>query len=129
MSNVELINELETVYDDSFFKEPSMNQNPQTKIIENTLARIQELFAKKNHEYAGGGDVLGNFRRLAQQQGMPMSTVWAILAGKHIDSIQEYVKDFRADIPRERTQPVADRVDDLIVYALLLQVILEEEQG
>ena len=102
-------------------------QNPQHEIIQSALDRIQTLFANKNAEYAGQGDVLGNFRRLAQQQGVPMSTAWMFLAGKHIDSIQEYVKDARSGVARSRTQPMSERIDDLIVYALLLQVIVEEE--
>lgn len=101
--------------------------NPQHDTIQSALDRIQTLFAHKNAEYAGQGDVLGNFRRLAAQQNVPMSTAWMFLAGKHIDSIQEYVKDLRNGAARSRTQPLSERIDDLIVYALLLQVIVEEE--
>ena len=74
-------------------------------------------------------DGVGNFRRLASQQDVPMSTAWMFLAGKHIDSIQEYVKDCRANVRRDRTQSIAERIDDLIVYSLLLHVIAEEEQA
>lgn len=101
--------------------------HPQREIIDATIKRAQDLFAAKNLEYAGGSDILGNFRRQAGNLQVPMSTVWMILAGKHIDAIQEYVKDSRGDLMRPRTQSIAERVDDLIVYALLLQVILEEE--
>lgn len=102
--------------------------NAQLEIIENALTRARELFKAKNDEYAGSSsDILGNFRRQAGQLHVPMSTVWMVLAGKHIDAIQEYVKDCKGDVLRPRTQPVSERVDDLIVYALLLQVILAEE--
>lgn len=101
--------------------------NPQRQIIDATIKRAQALFDAKNVEYAGGSDILGNFRRQAGNLQVPMSTVWMILAGKHIDAIQEYVKDSRGDLMRPRTQGISERVDDLIVYALLLQVILEEE--
>lgn len=101
--------------------------SPQLEIIEHTINHVRELFAAKNAEYAGGADILGNFRRQAGSLHVPMSTVWMILAGKHIDAIQEYVKDCKGDVLRPRTQTVGERVDDLIVYALLLKVILDEE--
>lgn len=107
---------------------PTNTSNPQLEIIAKAIDRVQTLFAQKNQEYAGGSDILGNFRRLASSQNLPMSTVWMMLAGKHIDAIQEHVKDVRADITRDRTQPITERIDDLIVYALLLQVIVQEER-
>lgn len=102
--------------------------NPQIETIQRAITRVSELFGAKNAEYAGGADVLGNFRRQAQTMHLPMSTVWNILAGKHIDAIQEYVKDSRDGLMRSRTQTITERIDDLIVYALLLQIIVEEEQ-
>ena len=124
------IETLDAIYDDHMSRmmdEKPQPSNPQLVTITTALNRIQTLFANKNAEYAGGGDVLGNFRRLAEQQSLPMSTVWMFLAGKHIDSIQEYFKDMRADLRRTRTQSISERIDDLIVYALLLQVIVSEE--
>lgn len=107
---------------------PTPTSNPQLEQIERTITAVRHLFDAKNAEYAGSSsDILGNFRRQAGNMGVPMSTVWMILAGKHIDAIQEYVKDCRGDVLRPRTQSVGERVDDLIVYALLLKVILAEE--
>lgn len=132
----ETINTLDAIYNDHFSKMPSNVlpgpapvHNPQHDTIANALTRVQTLFATKNAEYAGQHDILGNFRRLASQQDVPMSTAWMFLAGKHIDSIQEYVKDCRANVRRDRTQSIAERIDDLIVYSLLLHVIAEEEQA
>jgi hypothetical protein len=100
----------------------------QHQIIASALDRIQNLFATKNEEYAAGADILGNFRRLAEQQNVPMSTVWMFLAGKHIDAIQQFVKDKREGGKRALTQPISERIDDLLVYSLLLQVIISEER-
>ena len=101
--------------------------NPQLQIIAEGMKRAEQLFASKNSEYGDAGDILGNFRRLAQQQGVPMSTAWMFLAGKHLDSIQQYVIDARNNTSRHRTQPLSERIDDLVVYSLLLLVIAEEE--
>jgi len=91
------------------------------------MKRAEQLFASKNSEYGDSGDILGNFRRLAEQQGVPMSTAWMFLAGKHIDSIQQYVIDTRNNTSRHRSQPFSERIDDLVVYSLLLLVIAAEE--
>jgi hypothetical protein len=103
--------------------------NPQVVIVADAIKRAEQLFTTKNSEYGDSGDILANFRRLAQQQDLPMSTVWMMLAGKHIDSIQQYVKDVRNNKGRNRTEPVSARIDDLVVYSLLLLAIVTEEQN
>jgi hypothetical protein len=123
---------LESIYETLASHDPTMSQPPsmsqQHQIIISAMERIQSLFATKNEEYAAGADILGNFRRQAQQQTLPMSTAWMFLAGKHIDAIQQHIRDTREGKLRNRTQPIAERIDDLIVYALLLHVIVEEER-
>ena len=105
------------------------SSNPQLVIVADAIKRAEQLFTSKNSEYGDNGDILANFRRLAQQQDLPMSTVWMMLAGKHIDSIQQYVKDVRANKGRNRTEPMSARIDDLIVYSILLLAIVNEEQN
>lgn len=108
--------------------EPIMHTNsPQNDLVTNGLKRAAQLFSNKNAEYGDSGDVLANFRRLAAQQGVPMSTAWFFLAGKHIDTISQYVRDVRENHPRSRTQPISERIDDLIVYSALLLAIVAEE--
>ena len=116
-------------------KEPSMNKvptpvansNPQLTIIADAMKRAEKLFATKNAEYGDKADILANFRRLADQQGVPMSTAWFFLAGKHIDTITQYVKDVRENKNRSRSEPIRDRIDDMVVYSLLLLAIVAEE--
>lgn len=103
------------------------NTNPQLTIIADAIKRAEKLFATKNAEYGDKADILANFRRLSEQQDVPMSTVWMFLAGKHIDTIQQYVKDARNNKSRARSEPIRDRIDDLVVYSLLLLAIVAEE--
>jgi hypothetical protein len=56
-----------------------------------------------------------------------MSTAWFFLAGKHIDTITQYVKDVRENKTRARSEPIRDRIDDMVVYSLLLLAIVAEE--
>jgi hypothetical protein len=101
--------------------------NPQLTIIADAMKRAEKLFTTKNSEYGDKGDILANFRRLAEAQGVPLSTAWFFLAGKHIDSITQYVKDARENKMRKRTEPIRDRIDDMVVYSLLLLAIVAEE--
>lgn len=101
--------------------------HPQLALISDAIFRARDLFYSKNSEYGDRGDILGNFRRLAAQQNVPMSTAWFFLAGKHMDVITQYVKDTRDGVARERSQPITERIDDLIVYSLLLLAIVAEE--
>lgn len=131
-----------TIADVEPIKEPRMNKvphniaaantdaagsNPQLTIIADAIKRAEKLFATKNAEYGDKADILSNFRRLAGQQSVPMSTAWFFLAGKHIDTITQYVKDVRENKSRARSEPIRDRIDDMVVYSLLLLAIVAEE--
>jgi hypothetical protein len=131
-----------TIADVEPIKEPRMNKvphsiapanvdaagsNPQLTIIADAIKRAEKLFATKNAEYGDKADILSNFRRLASQQSVPMSTAWFFLAGKHIDTITQYVKDVRENKTRARSEPIRDRIDDMVVYSLLLLAIVAEE--
>ena len=95
-------------------------------LLTETIAEIESLSLKKGGEYAGDDDRLANFRRNGAALGLPMETVWAVYAGKHWDAIQQFIKDQRNGKERERLEPIAGRVDDLLVYLLLFKAMLEE---
>lgn len=105
----------------------SNGTNPQLTIIADAIKRAEKLFTTKNSEYGDKGDILANFRRLAEAQNVPLSTAWFFLAGKHLDSITQYVKDARENKIRKRSEPIRDRIDDVVVYSLLLLAIVAEE--
>lgn len=95
-------------------------------LLDETFAEIRSLGAKKGGEYSGDDDRLLNFRRNGAALGLPMETVWAVYAAKHWDAIQQFIKDQRNGKERERLEPIAGRVDDLLVYLLLFKAMLEE---
>lgn len=99
------------------------------EILSETVQEMQKLAQLKGGEYAGDVDRLANFRRNGENLGLPMSTVWAVYAGKHWDAINQYIKDKRNGKERERIEPIEGRVDDLLVYCILFKCILEEERG
>src|SRR6478735_6526685 len=96
------------------------------RIVEETFGKLRELGIKKGGEYAGDEDRLANFRRNGENLGLPMATVWGVYAAKHWDAISQWIKDDRDGKERERMEPIEGRVDDLLVYLLLLKAILAE---
>lgn len=97
-------------------------------MVADTFREIQELIKVKGGEYSGDVDRLANFRRNAEDQGLPMESVWRTYAGKHWDALTQYVKDLNGGKTRQRSEPLEGRVDDLIVYLLLFKAMLRERQ-
>lgn len=105
---------------------PGFSHNRWAALVDASYDQIKSLAAKKGGEYSGDDDRLLNFRRNGAALGLPMETVWAVYAGKHWDAIQQFIKDQRNGKERERLEPIAGRVDDLLVYLLLFKAMLEE---
>ena len=93
------------------------------------LIKEAELFEAKNHDYASGGKVTGNFDRVAnilsQYPGLPVGdprTVAAIYMMKQMDSILWGL----AQGIKHKVEGIGPRAGDLSVYAKLLQIIEAE---
>lgn len=99
------------------------------ELVNRTIDEIKRLSEQKGGEYAGDNDRLANFRRNGEALGLPMETVWAVYAGKHWDAVQQYVKDLNTGKDRPRAEPISGRLDDLIVYCLLMKAMMEERQA
>lgn len=100
------------------------------KLVEDTIAQINYLSTVKGGEYAGDSDRLANFRRNGDAIGVPMEVIWRVYAGKHWDSISQYIKDIAEGKDRPRAESMLGRFDDLIVYAILGKAIyLERERN
>lgn len=99
------------------------------KLLEKSIENIKSLSTLKGGEYAGDSDRLANFRRNGAALGLPMETVWSVYAAKHWDAIIQYVNDRRAGVRRDRAEPISGRLDDLIVYALLMKAMVEEAEA
>lgn len=99
------------------------------EIIEESIASIRKLSLEKGGEYAGDTDRLANFRRNAAEADVPMELIWRVYAAKHWDAVMQYEKDLRTGKTRPRSEPITGRIDDLIVYLLLLKLMYEERHN
>jgi hypothetical protein len=99
------------------------------ELIDETIETIRKLSTLKGGEYAGDADRLENFRRNATKLGLPMETVWNIYVSKHIDAIDQYVRDVQTGTTRQRLESISGRADDIIVYMILFKAMVEESEA
>lgn len=98
------------------------------ELVEKTFKKVVELGQLKGGEYAGDTDRLANFRRNAERFGVTSELIWGVYAGKHWDSISQFVNDTQNLRKRNRLEGLAGRADDLIVYLLLFKAMVEERE-
>lgn len=90
-------------------------------LLSKTFADLEALTALKGEEYSGSDDQLANFKRNAEQTGASVLLVWYIYFNKHIDSIRNFIRS--GDVLSE---PITSRIDDAMLYLLLLKAIVKE---
>ena len=97
-------------------------------LLTETFATVTKLSKLKGGEYAGDEDRLANFRRNAEDQELPMESIWRVYAAKHWDAIGQYVLDIKNGTQRERMEGLEGRADDLIVYLVLFKAMVSERK-
>ena len=95
-------------------------------LVDETIEQINRLSKLKGGEYAGDVDRLANFRRNGLAMDLPMEVIWHTYAAKHWDAVTQYILDLRRGTARVRAEPLAGRLDDIIVYCILLKAMLVE---
>lgn len=83
------------------------------------IERISALARDKGGEYAGDHNRLENFVRNAVTLELQPEQVWAVYMNKHIDAINQYVQDMQTGKERVRSEPIPERMLDVIVYMIL----------
>lgn len=93
-------------------------------LVASTVDQIITLGIQKGGEYSGDRNRVENFVRNAINLQLEPEQVWAVYAGKHWDAIIQYVNDLASGKSRPRTESITGRIDDLIVYALLMKSMM-----
>lgn len=95
--------------------------------IDGLHARLHALSASKGEEYKRRDDnQFANFERGAQALGLTREQVLMVYLSKHLDSITTFVKDHAVGQKFEYAEPVTGRIDDAILYLLLLRGMVTE---
>lgn len=87
------------------------------------LNECMAIMDTKGMAYSGQEDKLGNFKRLATKYKVSPLLVWAIFFGKHLDSVDAYIRGEYVD-----SEPITGRIKDLINYLFLLNALIVEDQ-
>lgn len=100
------------------------------KTIDQLHERLVKLTETKGEEYKRSEDnQFANFERGAADTGLIREQVLLIYLSKHMDSIKTWIKDLAASKNREYSEPITGRIDDAILYLLLLRGMAEDRAG
>ena len=94
----------------------------ESRYLQSTLERLIELTRSKGREYANSDDQLANFKRLAKRLGLSPAQVCMVYLTKHLDSVDSWVRNPAQDL----SEPIEGRIDDAILYLILLKAIASE---
>lgn len=98
-----------------------MNKQDFKNLIDEQWMRIQALTDTKGEEYSQSDNQLANFVRQSHDLGIPPEVVIMVYLNKHLDSIRAYA---RGGYPE--SEPIEGRIDDAILYLLLLKAQIRE---
>lgn len=90
------------------------------------------LTSTKGEEYSRSDDQLGNFKRSAMEAGIAPEQVWLVFYNKHADAIKHYVRKlgiFDAKELMKPSEPIEGRIDDAILYLILLKGLLRDRDA
>tara|TARA_R100000081_G_C4758769_1_gene138634 strand:+ start:363 stop:695 length:333 start_codon:yes stop_codon:yes gene_type:complete len=90
-------------------------------LCSDTWDAITRLTQSKGHEYANSDNQLDNFKRLSTALGLAPDAVCFVYLAKHMDAIQNHIREPE----RVKSEPIAGRIDDAILYLLLLKAIYQ----
>jgi hypothetical protein len=93
-------------------------------LLKSQLEDLIKLTQTKGEEYARSDDQLANFKRQAAELGMAKEKVLGIFLNKHLDSIKGYI----ADTEKPMSEPIEGRIDDAILYLVLLKAMVVEKR-
>lgn len=100
----------------------SMTPQQMQELIRDTAERLCALHAMKSHDYTqGANDAFANFKRCGARLGNikdPAFIAWATYYMKHEDALWTYLEGKPI---KDTAEPPERRIDDMIVYLLLLK--------
>lgn len=108
-----------------------MNKKHGHKKFYEILEELAELHSKKNFDYAGGGDPLGNFQRCGEMIKALLSDgdlsdmkSALIFMSKQVDAVIDMIGKGR----KEQVEGITDKLNDIAVYAVLARILYEERK-
>lgn len=93
------------------------------RVMQDVVNEISFLREAGQKEYAHGfNSPFRNFESLSAELGISREKVLWVYAKKHIDGVVAYINGHKS-----QREPVTGRINDLIVYLILLRAMYEED--
>lgn len=105
-----------------------MRKDQFQRLLRETHETMVKLTATKGEEYANSeskdaADQHANFKRLSAELGLTPEQVLSVYLTKHLDAVKSFL---RTD--REFSEPIEGRIDDAILYLILLKGLVQEKR-
>jgi hypothetical protein len=91
--------------------------------FEKTAKEVIALRKAKAVDYSHNDDAFLTIRMVAEDTGLKPEQVLHIFMTKHYDAIRKYLIH-----PGKTTEPIEARINDLIVYLILIKALLSERR-
>lgn len=93
------------------------------ELMQSVFEKCAAISKAKGHDYTkGSSDALANFKEAGKDIGVgPIPVCW-IFMNKHYQAITNYVKSNG----QSESEPISERIKDLINYLVLLQALINE---
>lgn len=102
-------------------------------LVEERQGLAKELFKEclttleaKGMAYAGGKDVLNNFKRNGEHLGLTKYQILSVYKNKHVDTINNAIATNPIS-PQDETESLYGRIIDNINYLVILAAMLKED--
>lgn len=98
-----------------------MNRADYDGLIAALTASRRRDHEAKSADYAASGDVLKNFKWVAEMTGQTPEEVWAVYAAKHWLAVMRHIRDGTL-----ASEPIEGRIADLLNYLELLWALMND---
>lgn len=107
-----------------------MNNSQFQDLINDQFHELMRISATKGREYARDAtDRLANFKRLAKELNLEPEQVLWVYWTKHKDAIIWFINNLNTEYNVPLSEPIEGRIDDAILYLLLLKGLLKDRYG
>ncbi len=103
-----------------------MNHDRKNQVFEEIFRSCLELQYNKAKDYASNSDALSNFKSQdAEMLGLTPFQKWGVYYGKQSMSILGAIGK-NPQMPSTTSEPIEERINDAIIYLVLLKCLLED---
>lgn len=98
-----------------------MNNKRFHQVVERMISKCQDTLLKKGTDYSSDTDRLSNFKEAAKRKGITPYQVLGVYMDKHVTAVDNFISRGKLE-----SEPIEDRLMDIINYCMLLVALIED---